>query len=116
MSRKVFIVNNGGHDYSDATRYGELVFCTEGNVRKDDFSQMFRELSEALDQAEAQDYLLLTSLTSLCSIATGILADRFGEVHFLLFHNGRYDVHSVIFDPTILQQDNNDATPSRIQG
>jgi hypothetical protein len=90
MTRKVFIVNNGGHDYSDAQRFGELVFCTENVIRKDDVSQMYRELNAALDEAQADDFLLVSSLTSLCMVASAILADRFGELHLLLFKDGQY--------------------------
>lgn len=90
MTKKVFIVNNGGHDYSDAQRYGDIVFCTDTVIRKDDVSQMYRELSFALEEAQADDYLLVSSLTSLCMVAAAILADRFGELHLLLFKDGQY--------------------------
>lgn len=98
MGRKVFIVNNGGHDYSDARRFGELIFCTDSVIRKDDVSQMYRELSVALSEATADDYLLVSSLTSLCMVASAILADRFGELHLLLFKDGQYVDRDLILD------------------
>jgi hypothetical protein len=98
MGRKVFIVNNGGHDYSDAKRFGEIVFCTDSVIRKDDVAQMYRELSVALSEARHDDYLLVSSLTSLCMVATAILADRFGEVHMLLFKDGQYVDRELILD------------------
>lgn len=88
--KKVYIVNNGGHDYSDAERYGELNFCTSAALGKWDISAMFRELTVALEDAHPDDYLMISSLTSLCAVATAILADRFGEVHFLVYKDGKY--------------------------
>lgn len=95
---KVFVVNDGGHDYSDAERFGELVFCTEHVIRKDDTAQMFRELSESLSWAQSDDYLLVSSLTSLCMIAAGIMGDKFGELHLLIFKDGQYVSRDIILE------------------
>ncbi len=98
MSRKVFIVSNGGHDYSDAARYGEIVFCTDEVIKKDDVAQMYRVISESLNDAEADDFLLISSLTSLCTVAAAILAARFGELHLLLYKEGQYVQRDLILD------------------
>jgi len=95
---KVFIVSDGGHDYSDAERFGELVYCTEGVIRKDDIAQMYRELNDKLALAEPGDYLLISSLTSLCSVAAAILGFQFGEVHFLLYKDGQYVSRDLILE------------------
>lgn len=95
---KVFIVSDGGHDYSDAERFGELVYCTEGVIRKDDIAQMYRELNGKLALAEPGDYLLISSLTSLCSVAAAILGFQFGEVHFLLYKDGQYVSRDLILE------------------
>ncbi len=95
--RKVYIVNNGGHDYSDAEKFGDIVFCTEGALAKDDISQMYREMDSALMDAKATDLILITSLASLCAVAAAIMADRFGEVHFLIYHNGKYQERDLVF-------------------
>lgn len=98
MNRKVYIVSNGGHDYSDAKRYGDLVFLTDEVIRKDDIAQMYRVLSPILDEAEPDDMLLISSLTSLCVVATAILSARFGELHLLLYKDGRYEQRDLILD------------------
>lgn len=87
---KVFVLNDGGHDYTDAQRFGEIVFCTNNVIRKDDISQMYRELNSALAEANHDDLLLVSSLASLGMVASAILADRFGEVHLLLYKDGQY--------------------------
>lgn len=88
--KRVYIPNNGGHNYTDAERFGQVVFCTEGTVNKWDIAQMFRQMEDALIDARPDDYILLSSLTSLCCVATAVMANKFGEVHFLLFKDGQY--------------------------
>lgn len=88
--RKVFVLNDGGHDYADAERFGDIVICTGGTIAKWDISQMFRELDDALLDACADDYIVVASLASLVAVAAAIMGYRFGCVHFLLFKEGRY--------------------------
>jgi hypothetical protein len=92
---KVFVLNKAGHDYSDAERFGEIVFCTEGSLDKMDTQQMYRDLSTELSKSESCDFLLLTSLASLCSVASAIFAAKHGCLNLLLFHNDRYVVRSI---------------------
>jgi hypothetical protein len=98
MSRKVFIMTDGGHDYSDAGRFGELVFCTQEIIRKDDVAQMYRVMKAALIDATPDDYLLVGSLTTLCMVAASIMGDKFGELHLLLFKDGQYVARDLILD------------------
>lgn len=81
---KVYIVNAGGHDCSGAKAYGELVVCTEGSLNKYDISQMYRELSTALVDSEENDFILLTSLTSLCCVACSIFSVKHRKLNFLI--------------------------------
>ena len=95
---KVYIVNAGAHDYSDAKDFGELIFCTTGSLDKFDTSQMFREVSEAMYDSEPEDYILLTSLTSLCSVASGIFAAKHNRLNLLLFKGDSYIARSIHFN------------------
>lgn len=90
MSRKVYILTDGGHDYSDAARFGTLEYCHITVKNKYDMSQMYRELKEILWHSDPDDFLLISSLTSLCCVATAILVDLHGKVNYLLFQDGRY--------------------------
>lgn len=95
---RVYVVNKGPHDYSDAERFGELVFCTEGSIDKFDLAQMHREVSDSLADSEACDYLLLTSLTSLCSVACAIFATKHGRLNILLHRGDGYTERTLIFN------------------
>ncbi len=88
--RRVFVLNEGSHDYSGAEAFGELVYCTSGMLPKHDINRLFLSLDEVLSESEAHDLIMLSSLSSLCSVASAIMAAMHGEVHFLVYHDGRY--------------------------
>lgn len=103
---KVYVVNKGAHDYSKAERFGELIYCTDGNLSKFDLNQMFRELSAAMKEAQPDDWILLTSLTTLCSVACAIFGRRFGRLNILVFKDDDYVERRIILNdnPTKLQE------------
>lgn len=87
---KVYILTDGGHDYSGAKDFGDLVFCLPDVIKKSDVAQMYRELSVALEDYQVDDYLLVSGLTTLCMVASAMIAHRFEEVRFLIFDKGQY--------------------------
>lgn len=93
---KVFILTDGGHDYSDASRFGELTYCRVTVKNKYDLAQMFRELRKSFDDSTQEDFLVLSSLASLCCVATAILTELHGRVNFLIFEQGRYIDRTVV--------------------
>ncbi len=86
---KVFVLNDGGYDYSTAQTFGEVVICSTGFVKKD-ISYCYRLLSEKLSLAQASDFIVLSGLTSLCCVATALFIEKFGSVNFLIFKDDRY--------------------------
>lgn len=88
---KVYVVNRGGHDYSDAERFGELVFLSEGTMHRHAIGTMYREFSQILDNSSPDDYILASGLTQMTAVATAIFAYKHGRVNFLLYDkNGTY--------------------------
>ncbi len=85
--KKVYVPNKGTHDYTKAWDFGDLVFCTDGVLNRKDLNSMHAQLAEAMDDMMEDDYILITSLSSLCSIACAIFAHRFGRLNLLL-HSG----------------------------
>ena len=88
--KRVYVINQGAHDYTAAEYFGDIIYCTKGSVDRFDTSQMFRELLEALHDSQADDYILLTSLTTLCCVACSIMAAKHGQVNLLLFRGDAY--------------------------
>jgi len=97
-NRKVYVTNKGSHDYTAAWDFGDLVFCTEGFVNRKDLATMHSELSKAMADCQEDDFILLTSLSSLCAIACGIFASKFGKLNILIFEDGDYLERYITFD------------------
>ena len=98
---KVYVVNRGGHDYRAAERFGELVYCSDGEMDKWDINQMYRQMSQALDGSGDEDYILLTSLTSLCSVACAVFAARHGRLNLLIYKDGDYVARTIVMNKEI---------------
>ena len=97
-NKRVYILSDGGHDYRAAERFGDLVICSEGQLHKDDISQMYRILTDSLADAREDDFILVSSLTSLCMVASAIMANRFGQVHLLIYKDGRYEARDLLLE------------------
>ena len=95
---KVFIPNKGVHDYSDAERFGEIVFCTDGILSKFAVSQMHRLLSESMKDSTKEDWILATSLTILVSVASSIFVNKHGRLRLLLYDGERYVDREIVFE------------------
>jgi len=95
---RVFIANSGAHDYSDAERYGELVFVTKGTIAKHGVGTMARAWALALKGSTEEDFIISSSLTTLCSLGTAIFARKHGCLNLLMFRNGKYVSRKVMLD------------------
>lgn len=100
-NRKVYILADGGHDYSDAVRFGNLVFLKIPTYSKWDIAQLHIELSEGLKDAEAEDLLVISHLTSHCCVATALMVEWFGRVNFLIFRKDKYEEKNLIVNPAV---------------
>lgn len=98
MRNKVYILNRGGHDYRAAEKFGEIVYCTEGTLSKYNTSQMLRECSAAMAESSAEDYILLTSLAILCSVACAHFAIKHECLNLLIFKDNDYVSRRLIFN------------------
>ena len=87
--RKVFVVNRGCHDLSDAERFGELVFLSEGAINRYAVANMYREFVRHLQSSDPEDLLLITGLSVMSSIACAIFARMHGRINLLLYKASR---------------------------
>lgn len=102
---KVFIVNKSGHDFKDAKRFGEFVYLSEGKMDRYAITSVYREFSDVLDKSSGKDYILLTGLTSMCSIACSIFAYKWGCLNLLLYKNNRYIERRLILGELIEKEE-----------
>lgn len=87
---KVYIVNKGSHDYSDAEQYGEIIILSEaGKISRHSPSTIFIEFMKELKNSSIDDYLLLSGLSLVNAIAAAIMSRLHGKVNFLIYHQSR---------------------------
>ncbi len=98
LKKKVFVPNKGTHDYTKAWDFGDLVFCTTGEISRTDLATMQAEMATAMNDADEDDYILLTSLASLCAVACGMFSAKFGRLNILLYERGQYVERHLDFD------------------
>lgn len=94
----VFITNKSGHDHSDAERFGTLKFVTSGRIDRFNVNEMYRQSIDALEGSVESDYIMITSLTILCSVLCSVFARKHGCLNLLLFKDGTYIERRIIID------------------
>ena len=101
----VYVPNKAGHDYSDASTYGDLVFLTEGTIERYSTNNMYRIFVDKTKDAVASDFIIISSLSILNAIVSGIFAYRFGQVNYLLFNGDHYVKRTVKFDALVHKEE-----------
>lgn len=93
---KVYVPNRSFHDFSDAKRFGSLVFLTEGMVNRMNVNQITRQCMLAMGDATGDDFIVVSSLSVITSIAAGIMAYAFGRINFLIWEGQQYVERNVV--------------------
>ncbi len=89
---RVFVPNDR-HDVSAAERFGRLIFLTEGVQDRLDVQSLYRNLADIIGDAQADDFLIVSSLPIILSVASSILATQTGVVNYLFFVKGGRYIH-----------------------
>lgn len=85
MKNKIYVINRASHDYSGAERWGELVYLSDGSVNRYATNKIYRIFEDVLSESSPNDYILLTGLTVMSSIATAIFAHKHSQLNLLIF-------------------------------
>lgn len=83
--KSVFVINKSSHDFSGAERFGNIVFMTEGSLPRFATSKMFRAFAPYIEASKPSDYILLSAMTVMCSIACAMFAAKHGRVNLLIY-------------------------------
>lgn len=94
---KVFIVNRSAHDFTEAKKFGELVFVTEGRLNRFAVNDMHRQTSDILEGSHKEDFIVPCSLNVLNSIVCATFAVKHKRLNLLLFKQGDYIERNIIF-------------------
>ena len=94
MMDKVFIVNNSGHDYSDAKRFGELIIMSEGVIDKFNVTSMLRTFKKHLNTSTKNDFILQSGPSIMNAVACAEFATNHSCLNLLIWRyeqDGRSD-------------------------
>ena len=80
----VYIINRGCHDYSLAEKYGSLVYLTDESFNRFSTGHMYRKFKEGLRESDHSDYILISGLTIMSSIACSMFALKHKRLNLLL--------------------------------
>lgn len=87
---KVYIVNKSNHDFGPASKYGEVIFLSEGPMNRYATNNMLRQFQDGMKDSAKEDYIVPCSLNVMNSIACAIFAHKHGCLNLLLFKDGTY--------------------------
>lgn len=106
--RKVYVVNNSGHDFSPAREYGELIFLSEGMMNSYNLNKMYRIFAPILENSNPKDWILMSGLPQMNVIAASIFAYKHGRINLLLYSSSRhrYDKREIILGNLIKENKN----------
>lgn len=94
MTRKIYVINDSGHDFSAAKSYSDkMVILTSGKVNIFATDRVKAQMEQKMKDAEPGDLLLLSGNSILNVLAALLLMSKIGEVGFLIFNfnTGRYE-------------------------
>uniref|UniRef100_A0A6M3L6Z2 CRISPR-associated protein n=1 Tax=viral metagenome TaxID=1070528 RepID=A0A6M3L6Z2_9ZZZZ len=101
----VYIINKGGHDHSDAERFGDLVFLSTGTINRYAVSQMFRQFINTLAKSDPSDHILITGLTVMSVVACAIFAAKHSRLNLLLYKSPRGREQGHYVERTLMLED-----------
>ena len=93
MKSKVYIASPSGHDFSDAERFGDIVYVTDGDVTVFDINKIYRSVIKVVKDSDKGDYILSTGLSSITSVMVQCMSHLHdGVVNYLIYSasEGRY--------------------------
>jgi len=95
----VYVVNKSGHNFEAASKYGKLAYLTEGLMNPFAVDKIYREVADKIKDSKPDDFILVTGLTIVNSIACSCFASKHsGRLNLLLFRNGKYIARSLKVD------------------
>jgi hypothetical protein len=94
----VYVLSKGSHNFSDAERFGELVFLDISPLARWDTNRLYLELMEGLKDATEDDLIVVSHLASHCCVATAIMIEWYGRVNLLIYRKDKYEENKLITD------------------
>lgn len=89
----VWIINEGGHDYADAERFGRPMAMTTGSINPFSPDRLMVVLSSRIRQAHEDDHIVVGGSPMLNGIAIAMWLTRFKKMNCLIWshRNNKYE-------------------------
>ena len=81
----VFVINDSGHNFEDAKRFGPLVTLTEGQVNPFHTDRLLAFIEGRLSMSKPEDLLLLCGTPILNTIAAVVFHKKHGTLNVLIW-------------------------------
>ena len=94
----VYVVSKSSHDFSEAKKFGKLVFLSEGAMNRYHCNNMNRQFMEVLKNSSPEDFILPCGLSVMNSIACATFSVLHERLNLLLFRKGRYVERNIVFN------------------
>jgi len=85
---KVFIPNKSYHDFSEATRFGDLVYLTSGKISILSIGRMYRTFMPIIQASTKEDYILVSGPSVMTSILCSMFSIKHGVLNLLIYQIG----------------------------
>lgn len=109
--RTVWVVNDGGHNYAPAEKYGELKTFTRGSVNPLIVDRLGQDLAKRVGShvESEEDYLLISGYPILNALALVLWLKRFKVCRLLQWNAKNRDYELTILDRDHLDRQLDDA-------
>ncbi len=105
---KIYIPNAGGHDFSKAEVFGELVKLSEGLFPLSSLGAMIRLFTPIVKNSSPNDYILICGPTTMNLILGGLFILKHHRLNLLIWtidknRDGDYRKRNLVFNLEDLQ-------------
>lgn len=83
--KTVYVVNDSGHDYSKAEKFGRLVFMSTRSIYKTHVTKMYKKFKRFINESGREDYLLISGPSLMNVIACSMFARKHGKLNLLIW-------------------------------
>jgi len=88
ISTKVYVPNRSYHDFSEAIRFGELIYLTAGKISILSIGRMYRTFMPIIQASTKEDYILVSGPSVMTSILCSMFSIKHGVLNLLIYQIG----------------------------
>ena len=109
----VWLINEGGHDYTSLEKFGRTLPITKGSVNPFNMDRQIVHIGLRLEHAKVEDYLAISGLPILNAVVVAMWLMRFHKVNLLQWSMRREAYLPVILSRSVLNKfATNNQTPA----